>query len=394
MKTFIVILLLLLSISYTQDSIGQNKATYIDSFIENKMAESGMVGVATAIVIDKKVAWSHGYGYADKDKKTSFTPNTIMNIASISKTITGACLMHAVEENKLSLDVDINNYLPFKVINPFFPNEIITLRNLATHTSGITDQEPLYDNSYYYGGDSPEQLGDFLKNYFDTKGKYYNQDNFLKFKPGKYFNYSNIAAGLAGYIIEIRTGKKLNEYSKHFIFNPLKMDNTGWFFSEINLANHSTLYNRETDTLKVIKPYGLTTYPDGGVRTSVSDLSKFFICLLNGGKNNGVRILKKKSVAEMTKPQFTEAVKPDNVDLVKRNEGLFWSFDNNGKRVWDTVGDPGVRTFMYYDTKEKVGIILFMNTELKEAELKNFRTTVYDEIFKYALTLRDNKTSR
>jgi hypothetical protein len=49
---------------------------------------------------------------------------------------------------------------------------------------------------------------------------------------------------------------------------------------------------------------------------------------------------------------------------------------------------------MYYDTKEKVGIILFMNTELKEAELKNFRTTVYDEIFKYALTLRDNKTSR
>lgn len=166
MKTFIVILLLLLSISYTQDSIGQNKATYIDSFIENKMAESGMVGVATAIVIDKKVAWSHGYGYADKDKKTSFTPNTIMNIASISKTITGACLMHAVEENKLSLDVDINNYLPFKVINPFFPNEIITLRNLATHTSGITDQEPLYDNSYYYGGDSPEQLGDFLKKLF------------------------------------------------------------------------------------------------------------------------------------------------------------------------------------------------------------------------------------
>lgn len=73
MKTFIVILLLLLSISYTQDSIGQNKATYIDSFIENKMAESGMVGVATAIVIDKKVAWSHGYGYADKDKNIIYS---------------------------------------------------------------------------------------------------------------------------------------------------------------------------------------------------------------------------------------------------------------------------------------------------------------------------------
>lgn len=394
MKLSIVILLFVLLISYTQNSIGQNKATFIDNFIENKMTESGMVGIGVAIIVDKKEVWTRGYGYADKGNKIPFTSNTIMNVASISKTITAACLMRAIEENKLSLDEDINNYLPFKVINPFFPNEKITLRHLTTHTSGITDQEPLYDNSYYYGGDSPQQLGDFLKNYFDPKGKYYNQNNFLNFKPGKHFYYSNIAAGLVGYIIEIKTSQKLSEYSKHFIFTPLKMSNTGWFLSEINLPNHSTLYNRESDTLKAIKLYGLTTYPDGGVRTSVSDLSKFFICLLNDGKNEGVRILKKKSVAEMTKPQFTEENKPDNVDLTKENHGLFWFIKDNGTKIGHTGADPSVRTFMHYDPYNKIGVILFMNTELKEVEMKNFRTSVYDEFWKYALTLKDKKTSR
>ena len=94
-----------------------------------------MVGVGAAIIVDKKLMWSRGYGYADLSRKKPFTPLTIMNIGSISKTFTGACMMHAVEEKQLSLDEDINSYLPFKVINPNFPNEKITLRNLATHTS-------------------------------------------------------------------------------------------------------------------------------------------------------------------------------------------------------------------------------------------------------------------
>ena len=63
-----------------------------------------------------------------------------MNSASIRKTFTGVAMMQAVQEGKLSLDQDINTYLPFKVVNPSFPDTAITLRQLATHTSGITDR--------------------------------------------------------------------------------------------------------------------------------------------------------------------------------------------------------------------------------------------------------------
>ncbi len=367
-----------------------NKSS-VDSFIEKKMSESGLVGLGAAVIVNKKLVWIKGYGYADKDNKTPFTPNTIMNIGSISKTFTGAALMHAVEDRKVSLDEDINNYLPFKVINPFFPNEKITLRNLATHTSGITDRSSIYRTSYHYGVDSPEPLGEFLKNYFEPNGKYYSKDNFLKQKPGAYREYSNIAAGLAGYIVEITTGKKLNAYSKQYIFKPLKMDNTGWFFSEIKLANHSKLYEKEGDAFKPIQLYGLTTYPDGGVRTSVSDLSKFFICLLNSGKYKGARILKKQSVEEMLKFQYTSLNKPENIKLNETNSGIFWVAKSNTTRIGHGGADPGVKTEMLYDPSQKAGVILFTNTGLSDEKMYNDYYAIFEELWKHALTLKDAK---
>ena len=245
---FTITLFLIIIICY-QNLLGQNitKATTdlktsIDSLMEKKMNETGIVGIGAAISIDKKLVWAQGYGYADMENKIPFTPSTIMNIASISKTFTGICIMKAVEDGKVSLDEDINTYLPFKVINPNFPNEKITLRHLATHTSGLADRYPFYtDSTYFYGGNKPEALGEFLKNYFLPNGKYYSKDNFLKSKPGTYRDYSNIGAGLAGYIVELRTGKKLNEYGKQHIFKPLKMANSGWSLAEINTNNHTKL---------------------------------------------------------------------------------------------------------------------------------------------------------
>ncbi len=301
MKVKFALTIFLTTIIFCSNIIGQsiNKAipkTSIDSFIVNKMTETGIVGIGASIIIDKKVVWTNGYGFADKEIKIPFTPSTIMNIASISKTFTVVCIMKAVEEGKVSLDEDINNYLPFKVINPNFPSDKITLRHLATHTSGLTDRQAVYENTYYYGGLKPEPLGEFLKNYFVEGGKHYSKDNFLNSKPSTNRDYSNIGAGLAGYIIELRTGKTLNEYAKKNIFKPLKMQNSGWAINEIDIKKHSKLYEKKGDSIVQVQLYEGTTYPDGGIRTSVQELTKFFISLLNDGKYKKTRILKKETV--------------------------------------------------------------------------------------------------
>ena len=246
MKVKFALTIFLTTTIFCSNIVGQsiNKSTpktSIDSFIESKMIETGIVGIGASIIIDKKVVWTNGYGYADKENKIPFTPSTIMNIASISKTFTGVCIMKAVEEGKVSLDEDINNYLPFKVINPNFPSEKITLRHLATHTSGLIDRQQVYDSTYNYGGRKPEPLGEFLKSYFLQGGKHYSKDNFLNAKPGTIRDYSNIGAGLAGFIIELRTGKSLNEYAKKNIFKPLKMQNSGWALKEVDVNNNMSV---------------------------------------------------------------------------------------------------------------------------------------------------------
>lgn len=204
--------------------------------------------------------------------------------------------------------------------------------------------------------------------------------------------YSNIAAGLAGYIVEIVAGEKLNVYTRRHIFAPLKMDNTGWFLSEIAPANHSKLYVAQGLAIP-IQLYGETTYPDGGVRTSVADLSKFFIALLSEGEYEGARILGKPSVEEMLRFQYTASSKPGNVNLAGEdsvNSGIFWGTKFDVTRIGHNGSDPGIRTMMLSDLSKEVGVILFTNTSLCDQEMKAY-FAVFDGLWKYAVTLKDGE---
>jgi len=295
--------------------------------------------------------------------------------------------MRAVHEGKLSLDEDINTYLPFRVVNPHYPEAIITLRHLATHTSGITDRGEVYKDTYHFGGDSPEPLGEFLKQYFATDGTYYSRENFLDAKPGGLRDYCNICAGLAGLIVERAFGEPLNVYTRTHIFEPLKMTRSGWFMSEVDLSQHSKLYVSHHSLIIPIPLYGGTTYPDGGVRTSVSDLAKFFIALLNDGQYEGSRILDVDSTAEMLRFQFSDSNRPENFPAADGNSGLFWRTKFNGTLIGHGGNDPGIQTEMLADLSKQVGIILFVNTSLSGPE-QQASGIVFDALWKHAAALQ------
>lgn len=361
--------------------------TSIDAVVNNRMTELGLVGVGAAIVVDKRVVWMKGYGFADKANRVPFTPETVMNVGSISKTITGVALMRAVQDGKLSLDEDVNRYLPFKVVHPSFPDARITLRQLATHTSGISDRWEVYETTYHYGGDAPEPLGEFLKAYFVPGGKYYSKENFVDAAPGTKREYSNIGAGLAGYIVELAVGERLNTYTRRLIFEPLAMRNAGWFLNEIPAANHARLYAAQGGITFPIPLYGITTYPDGGVRTSVADLSRLFVTLLNDGELDGARILDRKTAVEMLRFQFTDTNKPANVALNEKNTGIFWQSKYNVTRMGHGGTDPGVRTEMLCDLKREIGVVLFTNTSICDHDQK-LLNALYEDLWKFAVSLK------
>ncbi|WP_202843096.1 serine hydrolase domain-containing protein [Luteimonas saliphila] len=348
----------------------------IDARLRQQMAQGGIVGMAAAIIVDGKVAWRAGYGHANREAGTPFTPETVMNIASISKTITGAAMMRAVEQGRLSLDADIGQAVPFPVRNPHRPGQPITLRHLATHTSGIADRWDVYSRGYHFGRDAPQPLGEFLAGYFTPGGEDYADGNFLDVAPGTHREYSNIGAALAGHAVERATGQSLDAYTREHFFAPLGMIRTRWFMADAPMDDHATLYVSQDGMQLPIQPYGLVTWPDGGVRTSVDDLSKFFIALLQGGEYAGTRVLSPESVREMTRLQFTDARKPGNVDVAEKNSGLFWQTKFNTRFVGHGGSDPGLRTEMLATPALDTGVILFTNTSGEDT------TEAYVAIFK------------
>ena len=367
----------ILSIYLTPVQSSNGDIQEFNDYINTSISKANIAGMSIAIVSGDSILFTQGYGYSDIKTKEPFTLETVMNIASISKTFVGVALMHLVEKGLIGLDDDVNNFLPFKILNPHLPESIITPRHLMSHSSGIKDDQKVYLPSYHYGGDSPIPLGEFLEDYLSPNGAHYSKNNFTKSKPGEKFVYSNIGAGLAGYIVERVSGKPLNIFTREIIFNPLSMNNTCWFLSEMDRAKHSRLYESKNNNtlLDNIDLYGLTTYPDGGVRTTVADLSRYLLCIMNKGLYKGTRILEEETVSEM--------LTPDYIDSYTK----FW---NIGDQVGHGGGDPGVSTGMYYSPKDKLGIIFFINTSshgmFEKKEKKIFK-------FGQRLILAGNKTN-
>src|SRR5215471_18573598 len=120
----------------------------LDQKLSEIAARKHLPGFAVAVVSQNEVLFQKGYGLSDIERRAPFEPQSLQNVASVSKTLIGVSLMQLVEQGKIKLGDDINTYLPFKVINPYFPGDGITIRHLATHTSTLKDTNDFWDKDY------------------------------------------------------------------------------------------------------------------------------------------------------------------------------------------------------------------------------------------------------
>ena len=165
-KMTILVLILAINISIKAQSINDS----ITIELTKLGKKSSLVGFGVAIVNKDSIIYAKGFGYADKDTKSPYTIQTVQPIASISKTLLAVALMKAQEMGKLHLNDNINDYLPFKIYNPNFPNENITIQQLANHTSSILDGDS-YDRTYIYKNRIPPFYNDFVDNELKTEVK-------------------------------------------------------------------------------------------------------------------------------------------------------------------------------------------------------------------------------
>jgi CubicO group peptidase (beta-lactamase class C family) len=365
-------------------TVAQNNNQTLNKSLQNIYSKSNFPGFAIAIIKPDTVLFSKGYGYADRKTKTPYTPATIQPVGSVSKTFIALALMKAIELGYFTLATNINDVLPFKIINPNFPNGVITIKHLATHTSSLIDNDSIYVNTYESGKKPSIQLGDFLKSYYTKEGKLYAALNFDNKTIGTNYAYSNIAAALTAYIIEVKAKMPFDVFTRKYIFDPLQMTGSDWFYNDNNAKQYATLYEINTpevpqltkliNTDNSLKDYCCITYPDGSLKTSVNDLSKYLQAMIKGyaGANT---LLADSFYKKMFAKQFTATDMPTNMDKNEINRVIFWSYTKKDQ-LRHTGSDAGVFAFISFDPATKVGRVMTMNAALEggdnEKAVKSF----------------------
>ncbi|TMM56785.1 beta-lactamase family protein [Maribacter algarum] len=354
--TLVLAILLLIGISVilylTKDEINatsDNVEAHLESFYNSER----MGGFAVSVFTKDSILYSKGFGYADIEKGIPYTTKTQQYIASVSKTSIGIALLKAQELGFLKITDAINMHLPFEVKNLSFPNDEITIAHLATHTSSLNYNEAVVESLYIEDSLKNKLLRPFMENYF-VNGSY-GKVLFTKNKPGDNWNYSNIGAALAAYIIEYKSGLSYDDFTKKYIFKPLEMKSTHWFASEADSNYVSSYYEpQEAGGIKKVENNGVILYPARDMHTNVEDLTRYGQSILG----IDAHLLTKDSYELMLSKRLKGSVSGKNTD----NQGIFWMIDRNQYGVNYQLtgyngGDYCINTIFQFDPVTEIGYV-------------------------------------
>ncbi len=298
--------------------------TFMDATVEAQIASLDIPAGSVSVVKDGEIIFAKAYGFTDREKKIPATADgTLFRPGSISKLFTWTAVMQQVEEGKLDLKTDVNQYLKTFQIPATF-DEPITLEHILTHTAGFEE------------GAFGFLLTDDIANTLPLREAMAKYIPRRLNKPGEYSAYSNYATALAGLIVENVSGIPFNEYIKQKIFDPLSMNNSSFeepLPADLN-EKMAVGYKRkmgvwDAKKFEIIASFG----PAGALSSTATDMAKFMIAHLNNGELNGNRILAEETAKLMHSNLFT----PD--DRISSMAHGFYEKFINGRRLIGHGGD-------------------------------------------------------
>ena len=353
------------------DKLKNNQIKYLDEY-KDFVKQFEMVGSNVLYLSKDGYLENIQTGYSSIEKEEFTKDTSIYRIASISKVIVAIGLLKLYEKGLVDIDEDISKYLGFKVRNPKYPNDLITLRMIMAQSSSIID-DGIFEDGIYKGYDGSNCTDDYIKlEELLTPGSNRFYKGYSEFKPGTNFIYSNLGCGILACVCEKITNIYFPEYIKEEVLHPLGIY-SGFRLEDLkypeNLVTHYTYDNkkfvsyRDYDSFKKVQ---CLKYPlgdnfrgvAGGLYITAYDLSKIMQMLMNKGIYNNTRILKDETVLEMEKVQWEglatdPTYKKKGLQMIIMDEFTKSPFHGHFGNAY------GLRSFMLYN--ENGGIIFLCN---------------------------------
>lgn len=317
----------------------------IEERAEKRRAELGIPGMSLVIVKDDEVIYSKGLGYKDLEKKVPVTADTQFPIASATKAFTGLSVLMTAEDGKFSLTDSPKKVLPFfKMADPD-TDKNITIRDLLTHSSGLTRT----DLAMITGRLTRQEL---IRVVGEAKPDA---------KLGEKFGYQNIMFAAAGEAVAEAQKMPWERFVPERIFKPLGMTNSSMTAADMQKAkDYAFGYNYNTDTKEHIRvPFReiTDTAPAGSINSSANDMAKWLRFAMNRGKVGDKQLISDASFAEWIKPHMK--VTPTG----SVGYGLGWFVQTwNGMTVVQHGGNiDGFTSLVGFMPEKKLGFALLMN---------------------------------
>jgi CubicO group peptidase (beta-lactamase class C family) len=332
---------------------------WLDGYMPYALHTGDIAGAVVAVVKDGQVLTERGYGYADVANRTPVDPKlTLFRPGSVSKLFTWTAVMQLVEQGKIDLDADVNQYLDFKI--PPREGKPITMRNLMQHVAGFEEQaRGILSNDPKF-----PRFEQLLKQWVPER----------VFAPGTTHTYSNYGASLAGYIVQRLSGESFDDYIDHHIFAPLDMKYSS--FRQPLPENLAPLMSKGyIEASDPPKPYEfIGPAPAGSLASSGEDMAHFMIAHLQNGEYHGNRILSAETAEKMHNSPLT-LLPPLN-----RMELGFFETNVNGHEVIGHLGDTGsFHTSLHLFLKEGVGFYVSFNSPGKGGAVGGLRGALFTD---------------
>ena len=305
--------------------LSETKLAEVDQFMEREVAEQKLAGGIVMVSHEGKIGFFHAYGLMDREAQKPMSADTIFRIYSMSKAITTTAALNLYDAGKIGLDDPVSKYIPsfanlmVATTNGLCPvSRPMTIRDLMLHTSGLT-----------YGGGPKALQGAYSRlkpmestNLAEMAEKLSQVP--LAFDPGTDWNYG-VGIDVLGRVIEVVSGKSLDEFLAQTIFQPLDMKDTGFSVPPEKLDRFAANYSR-TNGLKVIDAPAESKFAKkvtlfsggGGLVSTARDYMRFLAMIEHGGTLDGHRILRSKTVKLMSVNLLSKTAFPIHFGKEKR----------------------------------------------------------------------------
>ncbi len=318
----------------------------IDSYIEEN--KDTTAGVSIAVFRGEEILYKTGYGYANIEEQLVVNEDTVYEWGSVSKLLVWVSVMQLLEQGKIDLDVDVQEYLPENFFTRLKYKDPITMKHLMNHNAGWEDaifQMCAIDS------DSILPLDQALKT---TEPRQIN-------KPGKVCAYSNWGVALAGYIVERISGLPFYQYVQDNIFKPLNIEHTAVSPQHIDVPWVKTKLLESEGYTSNLSPIGdglfnVNIYPAGSTAGTLNDFLAFAKALVPNSEGSK----KLFDNDETHNVMFTATLKFPGTEIDYNNHG-FWSHEYNVQALGHGGNTIMNSSYLLIDPVSGVGIVIMTN---------------------------------